>query len=261
MARFTKKAIAVLSSTELRAIAVQVMGMKNLEAWQMKPGAMQTWVYKNKDDLKSGDITKLGAFRDKFRPGIVDYVEGIHGFLNSTADDMPTWDGLVGVTTMVEDSMGVEDEAVKAVGVPEVKAHVADPEAPKKRGRPRGSRNKPKGPVGPVKAAEEAKPEEAPKKKTLGKPKLSLKKAPVVETVAEPAGPIDLETVLGPLGFLTNDVSRIQETVDEMFGQQRETHADVEGLSNKLNDIAAVLVLVVNGLFEAEYSTIEDVLA
>lgn len=282
MARFTKKAVSVLNNPELRCVAVNVMGLSKLESWQIKPAALETWAYQNKDKLKEGDPAILDEnFEDKFRPGILAYVKGLHLFLNGGAKELPTWNGETGVSTQTHEEAAetLSDEALVA-SEPEVEEEAVNPDAetpwgdggtaedpqeakapepeavveeepaeepPKrKRGRPKGSKNKPK--VEPIKAA--------PKK--AGVKKLALK-VPVGKTKAlEPEAPkVDLDPIINHMVHLDEEITGIKNSVEAgtaLF------EARFEKINEKVEKFEAAMVLLFNSLFEGNYESLDDML-
>lgn len=266
MARFTKKAIQVLNNPELRCVAVHIMGLPKLESWRIKPAQLETWAYQNKDQLKEGDPTVLAdKFGDKFRPGILDYVQGLHNFLNGELKELPTWDGEAGVATQthVEAAETLSDEALPTEEVGDAEAAATQTseedqpaetqqaaevvpvqisETPKpvkrRRGRPKGSKNKP-----------------VEEDNVTPKKKLTLKKR-AAPAAAEPTPTVDLSQLVDHLAHLDKEISANREGTEQIYGTLKELTGQVYP---RLTEIEKALVVIARGLYEGDFTDITDV--
>lgn len=258
MGRLTKKAVSILTPTEIRCVAVKAMGLSTTDAWRMKPGDLVDWVCKNKEALTEENVEKLGVLADKFRPGIADYVSGLSRFVLGAISVHPTWDGELGIASSYEDEDEDSDES-----------------------EPAYDRD---GVVIPPAATEDAEDEQEPEldpepepvveKKLPKPPKVSaLKKATVTKTPAEEAQP-SAQKVLKPAlklvaqaagGAPTPDLEEIKSAIMHMTKDIDDLRAAIAGLTAAkpkadpgVEKLTTAVIAMANALFESEITSLDD---
>jgi hypothetical protein len=258
MGRLTKKAVSILTPTEIRCVAVKAMGLSTTDAWRMKPGDLVDWVCKNKEALTEENVEKLGVLADKFRPGIADYVSGLSRFVLGTIGVHPTWDGELGIASSYEDGDEGEDEDSDESETTYDRDGVAIPPA----------------------AAEDAEDEQEPdpepvvEKKLPKPPKVSaLKKATVTKTataeaqpsaqkvlkpalklVAQAAGGApahDLEEIKSAIMHMAKDIDDLKASIAELTAAKPKVDPGVEKLTT-------AVIAMANALFESEITSLDD---